>query len=377
MAARRGVNFGNCMTANVPAITPDAATPAAATVSAARRGRQSLLKAHMELGKVRLNALVVFTTALGFIVGAKQTENPHMDWICLAWTCVGTFLAAVGASAFNQAIETRRDMRMHRTRNRPLCTGRLSRTYAATFGLIVSICGVAIICPTSNGLAACLAAGNILLYVTVYTALKPISTVNTLVGAIVGGVPPVLGWAAATGTIELGAIVLGAILFVWQIPHFLALCWMYREDYARGGFKMLPIVDPSGRLTGRMALIYALILAPLCLLLGFLRIADVPFIAVSMMLTAFFVVVAMRFMQTRTNQDARKLFFASIIYLPLVASAMMLDSVFSISAMGNNRGTQVHTDGSPFVDPSSLPENQGSVDPGTASAPPSGAQTPQ
>jgi protoheme IX farnesyltransferase len=323
----------------------------------------------MDLGKVRLNAMVVFTTALGFIVGAQHVKG-ELHWERLFWTCLGTFLAAVGASSFNQAIETRRDMRMHRTRNRPLCTGRLSRTYAASFGLIVSIIGVAIICPTSNGLAAILAAGNVLLYALLYTPLKPVSTINTLVGAIVGGVPPVLGWVAATDSLALGAIILGAILFVWQIPHFLALCWIYREDYARGGFKMLPIIDDTGRVTSRMALMYSLMLVPLCLLLAFIGNADIPFVAVSMILTAMLVVVALRFTFTRSNRDAKMLFFASIIYLPLLSSALMLDSFFPLSALLRGDEVRVHTDGTPFVEPS---------DPGEPADPalPAGSQLPR
>jgi protoheme IX farnesyltransferase len=311
------------------------APPASPHPVAKSRARQSLLSAHMQLGKVRLNAMVVFTTALGYFVGAKQVESiAYRDplsidwhfWSTLFWTCLGTFLAAVGASAFNQAIEARRDARMHRTRNRPLCTGRLSRTYAATFGLIVSICGVAILCPLTNGLTASLAAFNILLYAILYTPLKPLSTINTLVGAVVGGIPPMIGWAAATGSITPGAVVLGAILFVWQIPHFLALCWIYREDYARGGFKMLPIVDPSGTLTSRMALIYALMLMPLCLLVGYLGNAGPLFIAAAFILTAAFIMFALRFAATRKIPDARKLFFASIIYLPLLCITLMFDA---------------------------------------------------
>src|SRR3954463_15965991 len=142
---------------NIPA-------PAAAAPRAASKSRQSLLKAHMELGKVRLNALVVFTTALGYVVGAQTKPQPGVVWAELLWTCVGTFLAAVGASAFNQAIEARRDSLMHRTRNRPLCTGRLTRTYAASFGLVVSMCGVVLLFMTTTWLAAALAAFTVILY---------------------------------------------------------------------------------------------------------------------------------------------------------------------------------------------------------------------
>ncbi len=286
----------------------------------------SLLKAHMELGKVRLSAMVVMTTALGYVVASKLNFPDPFDWPRLFWTCLGTFFAAVGASAFNQAVETRRDARMNRTRNRPLVTGRLSRTYAITFALIICIIGVAILCPTSNGMTAILASANILIYVLLYTPLKPVSTINTLVGALVGGIPPMIGWVAATNTLGAGAWVLGGILFVWQIPHFLALAWMYREDYARGGFKMLPAIDPSGRLTSLLATLYSLLLMPLCLLLVYLGHAGIPFAIISLLLTAGLIAASLRFIITRGNRDARRLFFASIIYLPILSITLMLNA---------------------------------------------------
>ena len=322
-----------------------------------RTKRQSLIDAHIVLCKLRLNAMVVFTTALGFAVGSQMIDPPGINWLRLLWTCLGTLLAAMGASAFNQAIEARRDARMHRTRNRPLCTGRLTRTYAATLGLILSICGVALLCPTSNGLTACLAATNVLIYIAIYTPLKPVSSINTLVGAIVGGIPPVLGWTAATGYFTAGAIVLGAILFIWQIPHFLALAWLYREDYARGGFRMLPVIDRSGKLTGRLALIYTLILIPLCLLLSYLGHAGLVFAAVSFILTMSMLAVVLRFTLTRSNADARAMFIASIIYLPLLGITLMANarSPMFISQIGSE-GIVLPSPNQPaFVDPESVP----------------------
>jgi heme o synthase len=338
-----------------PEIRMTVESQAIPTAIPAVRPRQSLLKAHLELGKVRLNAMVVFTTALGFIVGSRSNPDPQIDWGRLFWTCLGTFIAAAGASTFNQAIEARRDARMLRTRNRPLCTGRLTRTYAATLGLILCISGVAILCPTSNGLTAVLAALNVLIYVLFYTPLKPVSSVNTLVGAIVGGIPPVLGWTAATGAITPGALVLGGILFVWQIPHFLALCWIYREDYARGGFKMLPVVERTGRLTSCLALMYSILLVPLCLLVAYFGHAGMIFAAISFVLTMSLIAVALRFAMTRSNQDARTLFFASIIYLPLLAITLMADARTPMDGFEPAMGGlifQTH-DSEPFVDPGS------------------------
>lgn len=354
------------MTLSTDAISPETLPARSRRRTAETAGEGSLLKAHMELGKVRLNALVVFTTALGFVLGHRQVET-YEDltrvginwnyWSQLGLTCLGVFLAAVGASAFNQAIETRRDARMHRTRNRPLCTGRLSRTYAASFGLITSIMGVSILCPAVNGLSAVLASFNVLLYALMYTPLKPKSTINTLVGAVVGAVPPMIGWVAATNDLAAGAWVLGAILFVWQIPHFLALCWMYREDYARGGFKMLPIVDESGRLTSRMALMYALMLAPLCISLWYLRLAGEVFVVTSLIMTGAMILAAMRFVRTRTNPDARKLFFASIIYLPVLCIVLMADSRGRGSSLEVGPSAVVQQTHDAFISPDS-PEGQ-------------------
>ena len=359
-----------------------AALPASAVTGRATARRLSfsaLIKAHLELGKVRLNAMVVFTTALGYVVGAHQLvklSDPSTPvlfdlpyWIRLFWTCLGTFLAAVGAAAFNQAIETRRDAQMQRTRKRPLCTGVLSRTYAATFGLIACICGVALLCPKANGLTATLAAANVLIYALIYTPLKPLSTINTLVGAIVGAIPPVLGWTAATGSLSAGALVLGAILFVWQIPHFLALCWMYRDDYARGGFKMLPIVDATGRLTARMALLYAVLLMPLCLLVGYLGLAGVWLISVAFILTLALIVTALRFARTRKNQDARRLFFASIIYLPLLCIVLMADARGPLAAYEVTPAGLMQAPTERFVDPDSPEGRQLNAELATPPAP--------
>ncbi len=291
-----------------------------------------LLKAHMELSKVRLNAMVVFTTAVGFVAGTRWIADPlagsasALYWPRLFWTCLGTFIAAAGASAFNQALEAPRDARMNRTRNRPLVTGVFSRTYAATFGLVVSIVGVAILCPTSNGTTAILASATVLIYIAIYTPMKPKTAANTLVGAIVGAIPPVLGWTAATGSVAPAALLLGAILFLWQIPHFLALSWIYREDYARGGFKMLSVVEPTGRLTTRLALLYSLLLIPICILLTFFQSTGILFATFAVILTAGLAAVALRFVLTRANDDARMLFFASIIYLPLLCSVLMADA---------------------------------------------------
>jgi heme o synthase len=323
--------------------------------------RPSLLRAHLTLGKVRLNALVMFTTALGFVVGSKLNYYPitglyppGLNWLRLFWTCTGTFLAAIGASAFNQALEAPRDARMRRTQRRPLCTGQLSRTYAAALGLIVGASGVMVLTFLTNTLTAALAATNLLLYIAVYTPLKPVSTINTLVGAVVGGVPPVLGWTSAAGGLTAGALVLGTILFAWQIPHFLALCWMYREDYRHGGFKMLPLGDATGKLTSGVALLYAALLMPLGLLLAWLGHGGAAFVGISLVLTAALATVAARFLQKRSAVQARWLFIASIIYLPLWCVALMADARGPLSALDSTPAglVQPPPSGERFIDPS-------------------------
>jgi protoheme IX farnesyltransferase len=344
--------------------TPNAVAGAVERAEAEKTVRQSLLGAHLVLGKVRLNALVVFTTALGFVLGSKLNEFPvaehrpaAFDWGRLAAVCIGTFLTAVGVSAFNQAVEAPRDARMWRTRLRPLVTGRLSRTYATSVGIIASICGVVVLAWLINALTAALAAGNVLLYMAVYTPLKPRTTKNTLVGAIVGGVPPVLGWSAATGAVAPGAWVLGAILFAWQIPHFLALSWLYREDYARGGFKMLPVSDEGeggGRMTGGVAALYAALLMPLCVMVALLGHAGAAFVVIGSVLSLGLTVMAVRFARRRTEGDARRLFFASIVYLPVLCAVLMIDARGPLSGYEETPAGYRLAEGAEeeFIDPS-------------------------
>jgi heme o synthase len=348
------------MSESAEMVSTEATEEVAARASGAG-ARQGLWRAHVELGKVRINALVVFTTALGFVVGSKLNHFPitgrypdGLDWGRLLWTCVGTFLAAVGAAAFNQAVEAPRDARMRRTMERPLCRGRLSRTYAAALGLIVGLGGVVLLGVMTNGLTAGLAAGNLILYIAVYTPLKPVSTINTLVGAVVGGLPPVVGWTAATGELSAGALVLGGILFTWQVPHFLAFCWMYREDYGRGGFKMLPIADTTGQFTSQLALLYAVLLAPLCLLETYLGHAGWVFAGVSLALTTGLILAALRFVRRRGDAEARRLFFASIVYLPVLCVVLMADARGPLSAWERTPTGwfEPASTGERFIDPS-------------------------
>jgi protoheme IX farnesyltransferase len=327
---------------------------AAVKVPAAIHGG-SLLRSYVELGKVRLNAMVVVTTALGFVVGAASLYPPTIDYPRLLWTCIGTFFAAVGASAFNQAIEGPRDAKMRRTAKRPVPAGRISRAHAAYFALMCTIAGVAILCPTSNGLTAVLGLLNVFLYAAVYTPLKPRSTTNTLVGAVVGGIPPVMGWTAATGSITAGAIALGTLLFAWQIPHFLALAWMYREDYARGGYKMVSTTDPTGTRTSVLSVIYSLALIPPSLALFYLGHANGFFGFASILLALGLAVPALLFAADRTHKAARRLFLASILYLPIFTVLLILCVQTPVDHMDAGFAGHASKTSEPFINPESAP----------------------
>lgn len=276
---------------------------------------------YLELGKARLSSLVLLTTLSGYFLAWLGP----IDWLHLAATLLGTGLAALGANAFNQLIEVERDRRMQRTRNRPLPAGRLTRQQALVFATACGVIGPGLLALLTSPLAGILAAACLILYVAVYTPLKVRSTLNTLVGAVCGALPPMVGWAAAAGTLDAGAWVLGAILFIWQIPHFLALAWLYREDYERGGFRMLPSVDPSGSLTFRAIVLYSFALVPAGLMLTAVGAAGTVFAVGSLVLGLAASWLGIRLYRARTAEAARGVFLASIIYLPLLLALMMAD----------------------------------------------------
>jgi len=292
-----------------------------------RARKRHLVGLYLELSKARLSALVLLTTAVGFIM-ATPTVMPgssRIDWLRLLLTIAGTGLSAGGANALNQLLERRRDGLMHRTRNRPLPSGAMSPAHALLFALAASYGGVALLGLAVSLQAAGLALATILIYILLYTPLKTRSTLNTLVGAVCGAIPPMIGWVAASGNLDRGAWILGGLLFVWQIPHFFALAWMYRDDYARGGYKMLPGLDPTGRLTGQVAVITSLGLLPLGLAVTLGGLAGGVFAVGSVMLGAWFVYVAARLYARPSDAGARRLFLASIAYLPLLLCLMVLD----------------------------------------------------
>lgn len=282
---------------------------------------RSRLGNFLELGKARLSSLVLMTTLIGYFLATPG----DFDWLRALATLAGTGLAALGAAALNQCIERRRDERMNRTRNRPLPAGLLTVREAWTFGLLCSLIGPAVLALSVNLVSSALTAACILIYVLAYTPLKTRSPLNTLVGAITGALPPMIGWAAATGEIAAGAWILGAILFVWQIPHFLALAWLYREDYERGGFKMLPSCDADGAVTCQAVVLHSLALIPATLMLSVAGVTSVVYAVGSLILGLGLLILAIRLYNERTHASARRVFLASVIYLPILIGLMAVD----------------------------------------------------
>jgi protoheme IX farnesyltransferase len=272
------------------------------------------LAAYLALTKPRIGMMVLVTVATGFFLGARGAAHP---W-ALGLTLIGTGLVAGGASAWNQYLERERDLRMRRTASRPLPSGRLKPFEAAAFGVLLTVAGLAILGLAVNGVAAALAFLTFVLYVVIYTPLKPLTTLNTAVGAVPGALPPVIGWAAATGQLGAEAWALFLIVFLWQFPHFLAIAWIYRDDYARAGYKMLPTVDPRGAITGRQAAGYALALVPGGLLPAVVGLAGGLYFAGALVLGLGYLYCAVRFWAQVTDHSARCLLRASFVYLPAI-----------------------------------------------------------
>lgn len=288
-----------------------------APVAAARR----LVAIYLELSKARLSCLVVFTSLAGVVLASPARIN----WLTAFFVTLGTTLAAFGANALNQWCERERDALMLRTQKRPLPSGRIGATHALLFGIASGVAGPLLMYWTVNPQAAALTLATLLLYVLVYTPCKPLTSINTLIGAVVGALPPLIGWVAVAGEVSTGGWVLGALLFVWQIPHFLALAWLYREDYQRGGYRMLPQLDPSGMLTGFSCTIHSLALIPLALMLSLSGRTGLAFAIGGALLGTYLVVQSARFWAEPERPAAKRLFLASVLYLPLLLILMLAD----------------------------------------------------
>lgn len=282
-----------------------------------------------EMGKPRLSSLVLFTVLAGILLawidggrGSISTIPPALVF----HTLIGVMLAAYGSAALNQLLECESDKKMERTKNRPLPAGRLSRTQVLVYGLICSIVGSTQVLFFAGTLPGILTAGTVFLYVVIYTPLKSRTSLNTLVGAITGATPPLIGWAAVEGELSAGAWILFAILYVWQLPHFFAIALFYKEDYGRAGIKMLSTEDGDGRLTLVQITIFLLTMLPVSLLPYLRGMAGQLYLWVALVLGLAFLGFGLYLLRAKTRGAARRLFLASILYLPVLLGVLVLDA---------------------------------------------------
>ncbi len=290
----------------------------------ARAQAKSKAAAYLELTKPGIIRLVLVTTVIGFALGGEGVTR----WGLLLWTLLGTSLGSAGAFVLNHYFERDADALMDRTKNRPIPSGLVSPRSALILGPILTVLGTAQLWVTVNPLTALLVFLTAALYVFVYTPLKRYSWVNTPVGAIPGAIPPVIGWAAATGRVDTGALVLFLILFLWQHPHFYALAWMYREDYEKGGFKMLPVVDPDGKSTFRHSLATAILLVPVSLWPTFVKTSGLIYFWGALVLGVLFVLVCVRWRMNKTVQAAKAVFLYSLFYWVFLLVFIVVDAYF-------------------------------------------------
>lgn len=305
----------------VAADLPSAASVADRTVG--RPATRSRAADFLALTKPRLNFLVLVTTAAAYYLGG----GTDLPFALTFHTVIGTALVAAGASALNQVWERDTDRLMRRTRLRPLPDLRLHPSDALSFGILLSALGVAELALGVNLRAALVALITLLSYVLLYTPLKLRTSLSTIVGALPGALPALIGWVAATNTLSVEGWVLAGIVFMWQMPHFLAIAWMYRDDYARAGIPLLPVIEPDGRSTGRQAVLYAVALIPISFLPGAVGLATAWYLAGAMVLGAILLVSTLEFSTTRSFASARRLFFATILYLPLLWIVLLADHV--------------------------------------------------
>lgn len=293
----------------------------------------------MALTKPGIVRLVVVTSAVGFVLGAMVAGGGTIGaflWTGV-WCLLGTAFAAAGANALNQAMEHRRDARMARTRARPVPAGRMTVHAAVAAGTVLSAAGVAVLLVGTNAVASSAALATIVLYVFVYTPLKPITPLALWIGAVPGALPPMIGWTAAftggwRGLDHPGGWSLFLIMFAWQVPHFLALAWKYRDDYARGGFRVLTIGDRAGLATGWQSILWTLIMVGLSLVPMWAMHGHVGWLYgfAAVMLGSFMLWLSVGLLAERSDESARRLFLGSIAYLPLVLAAMVGDAVINM-----------------------------------------------
>jgi protoheme IX farnesyltransferase len=287
------------------------------------RAEKNWLSVFADLVKARLTTLVLLTTLVGFYAG----WSGPMNFVLMFNTLAGTALVAAGAAALNQLLESEYDAKMRRTQSRPLPSGRLQPATVAIFGGVSSVAGLVYLALGVNLLTSVLGAITLVSYLFIYTPLKRMTWLNTAIGAVPGAFPPLMGWTAARGELSGEGWALFAILAFWQIPHFFAIAWIYRDEYAKAGFVMLPNVDAGGRRTAQQTVSHALALVTASLAPFALKMAGPVYLAAALVLGAGFLWCAVQFSRQLTLARARQLFLASIIYLPLLLAALVWDKV--------------------------------------------------
>ena len=300
----------------------DLCTPAVDVIERSRLSFRERVAAYAELTKPRITFLIVLTSAAGFVLASRGP----VDYVALVSALFGIGLLSSGIATLNQYAERDLDGLMRRTANRPLPAGKLAPWEALAFGAGITIAAEAYLLIVVNPLTAVLGLTVIAGYVFAYTPLKTRTSLSTLVGAFPGAVPPLIGWSAARGTISLEGWVLFAILFLWQFPHFLAIAWMYREDYSRAGILMLPVVEPNGRVTAQQIVAYTLMLLPVSLLPVALGMAGTIYLYGAIVLGLLFLYSSLRAAFSMSRQSARRLLLASVLYLPLLFILMVLNA---------------------------------------------------
>ena len=284
-----------------------------------------VMGSYIALTKPRITWLILMSAGVGYFFGLKTSWNGLHSWLLMLNTLLGTGLIASGTAALNQWYEREGDSLMRRTAGRPLPTGMMSANRALWFGIALAVAGFTELAIFVNPLTGMLGALTLLAYLFIYTPLKKVSHLSTVIGALPGAMPPLMGYAASNGALTAEAWTLFAILFVWQFPHFLAIAWMYREDYARAGIRMLPVVEPDGMSTARQIVLYASTLIPLSLLPVLLGMSGKIYLVGAMLLGIWFLYTGVRVAFDRTNVRARQVLLASVIYLPMIYGLMVLD----------------------------------------------------
>ena len=277
----------------------------------------------VDLTKPRITLMVVVTSGIGMLLASAGDSSLAL----VLHTLLGTGLVAGGSAALNHVLERDVDALMKRTANRPLPAGRLDPDAALLFGVVLAVVGLLELAIAVNLLTSLLGAAALAGYIFLYTPLKRISPLATIVGAVPGAIPPMMGWTAVTGSLDPGAWVLFAILFLWQLPHFLAIAWMCRDDYARAGFPMLPVIQPDGSSTARQMVLYGAALLPVSLLPYVLGLTGSTYFVGAIVLGFLFLAVCVAFARSHSTVAARRVLVVSVLYLPAVLGVMVLDRV--------------------------------------------------